>query len=215
MKRIKSFTIILALLSVFLLFGASMAMAAPPPSQQFDFSTTVDPYIAVNPNAILTVAIPAITPPQDGSMPGVTKEVSQNEVAYANCPFRVDYDGNNAAGDNLPILARAEVGSHAGGHYDRLLTRLEFHSVVNGAWNSACFGIGNSGHPDIPNGWFDGRDYAVMNEAPHDGEIGLVLKCGASLPHASPEFGVDNTWDQSADAGPYTCNVVATYSVLP
>jgi len=206
----KILVLVLAVMLVCFMSGAVMAVG---PSQTFTFNATVDPYIAVNPGAILAINIPAISPPQNGSMPGILTQVTQNEVAYANCPFRVDYAGNNAAGDNLPILARLETGPHSGG-YDRLQTRLEFHSVINGDWNGAVFGAGPTGDgTGVPNTWAWGRNYAV-NAVPHDGEVGLVLKCGASLPHASPEFGVNNTWDQSADAGPYTCYVVATYTAL-
>jgi len=205
MKKLLVFVLAALLLIAF----SGIAMAVVSDTHDFTFQCEVQKYIEVNSGAVKSCSIPAISPYQDGSGPIISYSLTQREVAYANCPFRVDYNGRNDAGDNLPILARLEVGSHSGG-FDRLWTRLEFHTIVNGVWNGAVFG----NHSIVPQQWAWNRNYVIMNEAPHDGEVGLCLKLGASLPHETPQFNTDNTWQESADAGTYQCYVQATYTAL-
>lgn len=199
-------------LAVLMVVGFSGVVAAEQltANHTFNFDVTVERYIEVGTQTDFTLS--PISPPGGGTLPGISDVFNQVEVAYANGPFRVDLAGNNGDNDGLPILAREEVGPNANG-WDRLLTRLEFHYIVNGVWNGATFGD----HVNWLNVWASGqsgRDYVVMGETPHDGEVNLTLKLGANLPHQSPEWGSDNTWDESADAGPYTCWVQATYTAL-
>ena len=202
-------------LAVLLVVGFSGVVTAEQltDSHTFNFDVEVERYIDVGTQ--LDFTLPPISPPGGGDFPPpISYSLTQYEVAYANCPFRIDYAGDNDVPDGLPILARLELGAASSG-YDRLQTRLEFHTIVNGAWNGAVFGAGWAGDgTGTPNIWAWGRDYVVMNETPHDGEVGLALKCGVGLPHVTPEFGVDNIWSESADAGQYRCWVVATYSAL-
>lgn len=178
-------------------------------SQTFTLTTTVQKYIECRAGLALTVTDPPIpgggTAIHNGTYPAITFYTNDgNELAYANCPFTVQLSGDNGAGDNLPILARQEVGET---RFDRLITsiglqvpgttvNISFYSdpdgAVSGTWN------GNPSNCPVP----------------HDGEVGAFIYLGAALPHLSPEFGVDNTWNESADAGTYTCTLTFTYAVI-
>lgn len=194
-------------------------------TQTFNFNCTVQKYIEVNP-AFLTMGFSINLPPGGylnlspwGSVPALpspyhTYMWSNDDAAYANCPFTITYAGNNGALDGLPILARQEVPT--GNGWDRLQTQIEIWQRTN------VVGPDGENHNTIfisnPEGlatgtWTNGPT-VTFNNAPHDGEIKQSVYFDAALPHKSPDFGPNNTWNQSADAGTYTCQIVATFSAL-
>ena len=175
--------------------------------QTFNFECTVEPYIEVNPTFAVINASRTIHGYGTGAPPHSRNYGTYWDAVYSNSRFTVSFEGENDAGDNLPILAMKEPGAST--RYDRLQTIISIRPIIN--W----------GGPDTEyrevefhyTGWWPGTTL-TFNNTPHDGEIAIGLYFNAGLPHKSPDFGVDNTWDQSADAGLYTCTVVATYAVI-
>ncbi len=178
-------------------------------SQTFTLTTTVQKYIECRAGMPLTVVDPTIpgggVAVHNGSNPAITFYTNAgNELAYANCPFTVQLSGNNDAGDNLPILARQEVGET---RFDRLITSIGLQ-VPNTSVNISFYS-----DPDgAVSGTWAGNPSSCP--VPHDGEVGAFIYLGAALPHLSPEFGIDNTWNESADAGTYTCTLTFTYAII-
>jgi len=201
-------------LAVLMILGLS-GMVLAGTTQTFNFSCTVQKHIEVNPACAVINASLTIPGFGSGSVPVVTEHGGCRDAAYANCPFTVSFVGNNPASDNLPILARLETSTT--NRYDRLQTIIQIRYYINLPWGTS----GWEGHhmdflsgPDgtTVNTW-TGQTLTFVNY-PHDGEIYMDWHFGASLPHLSPDFGPDNTWQQSADAGLYTCNVTATFAVV-
>lgn len=215
MRKALTIGLVVALVAVF----AGMAMAQPF-SQTFTFTTEVEKYIEVGgdqtlaiPNPVIPgggVAVP-IAPPAAHILYG-----GGNEIAYANCPFKVLLEGGNDVDDHLPILARLEVGGvyiHTPPptpRYDRLITSIGWQPMYDSGWDGAISFVSD------PDGAATGTwtHNPLSLPVPHDGEVGVILYLGAALPHNTPEFGVDNTWNESADAGEYKCYVKATYTAL-
>jgi hypothetical protein len=210
MKKVLSFLFVLALIA-----GMSFAQA----QQTFNFSTTVQKYIEVNP-AFLTMDVktPSISP-ADVYAPRANYSFYKNEhnIVYANCPFQVQLTGDNGAGDGLPIFARHEVGATAQG-WDRLDTKISFSYAINlglpgtGGWKRIQFGDEGYYGGGVKNAWTN-NPYS-FTEAPHDGEVGLELLSQATFLHPVPDWSKNNTWDESPDAGDYACQVIATYIAL-
>ncbi len=211
----KGLVIVLAGLMVLGLSGLAMAQGLSD-SQTFNFSCTVEKYIEVNPD-YKVVDKPMITIPGFGDgvlSTGWSNKTSYYDTIYANCPFTFTLEGDNDAGDGLPILAREELRAGSGlNRWDRLQTLLVFKYTINmGEYHHVMFtsdaegaGTGN---------WSPAGGSMGFKSAPHDGEVALDVFLGAALPHKSPDFGTDNTWNQSADAGVYTCHVTVTYTAL-
>ena len=209
----KGLVIVLAVLMVIGLTTAAMAMSD---SQVFKFKCKVQKYIEVNP-AYKVVHKPMITIPGFGDgvlSTGWSNKTSYYDTIYANCRFTFTLEGDNDAGDGLPILAREELRAGSGlGRWDRLQTLLVFKYTINpGEWHYVKF---TSDAEGIAGGdWSPAGGSMGFKSAPHDGEVALEVFLGAALPHKSPDFEVDNTWNQSADAGLYKCKVIATYTAL-
>jgi hypothetical protein len=130
------------------------------------------------------------------------------DFAYANCPFRATFTGDNPAGEGKPRFARQETGAHANG-YDTLSTRFFFGFLIDGIRNSGAMDA-----KGFPFSW----DYA---ESPHNGQVRMDwlvyvnwedLQDSVPVRHTriDPSF----TWQQSADAGLYTCSVIVTLGAL-
>ena len=137
---------------------------------------------------------------------------NQWDLAYANCPFQVTISGSNAAGNTIPRFARNEVGTHANG-WDILPTTYAIRFLMNGVWNEFT-------------DWWDGasqfpitKNYA---EAPHNGQVKMQMTVEANgtttpdpgMPVRQIAINPAFTWDQSADAGVYTCTMVVTLTAL-
>jgi hypothetical protein len=197
-------------------------------SQTFQLTATVAKYLAVNPAYLSNDVNPIgawnqtiVDPAVNGSnvLPGWPAwKVQYKDNVYANCPFTVTYTGTGG-GAPLPILSREEVN---GNGFDRLQTLIIVRNEINGEWPAAMGLLGHESHDmkfvsdaeGAATGTFTGNSQSFL-ETPHDGEVNTTVWMSAALPHATPEFGVDNTWNQSADAGVYTCQVRAVYAVLP
>lgn len=198
-------------LAVLMVLGlATMAMSD---SQVFKFKCTVQKYIEVNP-AFATVSRSMTLPGHGpGNVPVRSVFGGTYDGAYANCPFSVSLAGHNAVDDNLPILARLEVN---GNGYDRLQTIIQIRYYINlpsgPGWEG--YDMDFLSDPEGANtGTWNNQSVSFTN-TPHDGEIYIECQFGSSLPHLTPEFGVNNTWNQSADHGMYKCKVIATLTAL-
>ena len=188
-------------------------------TQTFNLSATVEKYVEVNPAYEQMDFSRTINPGDAGSADlewfnqvGVWKD-----VVYANCRMQVTMQGDNPAGDGLPILAREEVN---GNGFDRLQTNVDIRPQINGHWydqrpgyERAKFIFTSDAEGAATGNWLYYNSYSFSN-VPHDGEVRMSASFDAALPHESPDFGTDNTWNQSADAGEYTATLTATYSAL-
>lgn len=195
-------------------------------SQTYDFSATVLKFIAINPgNANFAVdpvgnwnheVVDPATPNAEvlPGWPDWKAKLADN--AYSNCPFTITFTGTGG-GVNLPILSRQEQN---GNGYDRLQTYIVIRNEINGVWGA--YGAGHERHDmkfmSDPEGAATGNyvtgQTVTFNETPHNGEIQTEFFMSAALPHKTPDFGSPNTWNQSADAGLYTCQIVATYAAI-
>lgn len=203
----------LAVLMVVAFSGMVMAQN----TQTFNLSATVHKYIEVNPSYATVNKHRDVYLPYDGTPPGLPGYAwSRSDVVYANCPFTISYVGSNDAGDNLPILARDEVN---GNGYDRLQTGIVVRHFINGVLGNPQTGYERQdmdfrSDPDGANtGTWIKQNITFVN-TPHDGEVMVRLRFSATPPHASPDWSRDNPWNESADAGTYTCTLVATYAVI-
>ncbi|MFA5095475.1 MAG: hypothetical protein WC447_02340 [Candidatus Paceibacterota bacterium] len=129
-------------------------------------------------------------------------------IAYANCPFSVTVAGDNPAGQGKPRFARQEVGPHSNG-YDVIPTLYSIYFTTNGVSN-LFYGTWLQGAHQFPYT----KQYA---EAPHNGQVKMDLNIWANATIASEAVPVRQTlinpaytWDKSADAGNYTCNMTVT-----
>lgn len=198
---------------VSLVAGVSFAQA-PTTTRTIPLELKVLPYVELNMAYPIFLDFGTITPPKDG----VTMEGGdtrgpanidwswRNEFAYANCPYNITLSGDNPANDGVPCFAKAEIGLNPNG-FDRLITRFHFHFSsdynVPGTTSAIVF---NSAFamPGVWNATTGG--YSV----PHTGEVYANPRCGVSLPAKAPNFGVVNTWNQSADAGTYQASITVT-----
>jgi hypothetical protein len=150
----------------------------------------------------------------------INKDTGWHEVAFSNVPFTVTLTGSNDAGDFGPIFARQEVNTNPAraAHWDRLYTLLCFEYVTNGLFafadddrddQSIVFESPGT-YPPSGGYWWDRNSLNIP--VPHDGDIWLQIYATVALPHITPDWGVDNEWWQSADAGKYSCYVTATYT---
>jgi len=186
-------------------------------TQTFNLSATVQEYIEVNP-AYKVVDKPMITIPGFGIgvlSTGWSNQTSYYDAIYANCRFSFTLKGDNDAGDGQPILAREETHLNVGGlgTWDRLQTLLVFNYLTNpGERHHVIFTSNAEGA--VAGDWSPRSGSVSFKSAPHNGEVALEVFLGAALPHLSPDFDNPNTWNQSADAGLYTCYVTATYAII-
>ncbi len=183
-------------------------------TQTITFNATVEPYIEINPDYLNMEFSTSINPGDAGSAVmdhGFDQASTYNDAVYANCPMQISVEGDNPAGDGEPILARQEVD---GNGYDRLQTKIQLRHLLNGGNPVTGGKYFFTSDPDgaATGNWKWGKTHDFLT--PHDGEVDLMVYFRARLPHASPDFGTDNTWNQSADAGDYTADLVVTYSVL-
>lgn len=142
-------TLVVGIALVFML--GSIVAAAPPESDSntFYFTAKVNKYIeaGVIPETIMN---PYPNFAVDGpEFAGHPYPYYFYHAAYANCPFTISITGDNAAGDGVPIFAKAEAGKNTGGRYnttqpvvyDRLSTKWELWVSVNTYqnWNPAVW----------------------------------------------------------------------------
>jgi|GEM_PF-6767401 len=193
--------------------------------QTFNYGATVQKYIevgggAVGTNANRKVMGFAATLAGNSSavlMPGGghTYMGSQQNVVYANTPFSVTYNGNNAALDALPILAQQETtGGTGNGSWDRLQTGISIGQYINNYAES--FVTKFISNPDGANtGTWTNQTVSFIN-APHNGEVEQDWYFDVALPHASPDFTASQKSQKlSADAGTgYACTIIATYTAI-
>ena len=187
----------------------------------FNFQATVEKYIAVSATQVDVNLAGSWN--QTRLNPGTAG--SQNLVGfpqwktlltdnvYANCPFSVTYAG---ADGNFPILSRTEINGNGD---DRLQTSIVIRNEINGSW-----GAYQAGHEIHDMSFVSDAEGAntgtytnqsiQFTETPHNGEVRTEIFMSAALPHLSPDFGNANSWNQSADAGLYTCKVIATYAAI-
>jgi len=185
--------------------------------QTFNFECTVEPYIEVN-STYNVVDKPMITIPGFGDgvlSTGWSNKTSYYDAIYANCRFAFTLEGNNGVPDGQPILAREETHLDKGGlgTWDRLQTYLIFKYTINPGENHHVMFTSDAEGAATGN-WSPSGGSMSFKSAPHSGEVALDVFLSAALPHKSPDFGNPNTWNQSADAGVYTCTVIATYTAL-
>lgn len=189
-------------------------------SATYNFSATVTPFIAVNLN---TFAVPTVTvdPSVNGDAvlnlpsgyPVYRTQLTSN--VYSNTPFTVTFAGSSL-GTSLPILSRQEGN---GGIVDRLKTAISIMTEINGdngnypgfERNIMSF-VSDPATQGAATGTWTNQTCHFYN-APHDGVVRTDFYLSAALPHATPDFAnAHYTWT-SADAGDYTFQVVATYTV--
>lgn len=130
------------------------------------------------------------------------------DLAYANCPFKITITGDNPAGQGKPRFARLEVGPHSNG-YDTIPTLYAIYFTTNGVAD-LFYGTWLQGAHQFPYS----KQYA---EAAHNGQVKMNLNIWANATIASEAIPVRQTlinpafiWDQSADAGVYTCSMTVT-----
>jgi|SRR6056297_1583034 len=216
----KKSILVLTGLFVAMLFAVNSVQAQ---TQTFNLSATVEPYVEVNPSfEEVSITRDNLDPGEEGGtgLPwlggvGYGAQYPQgfqrmNDAVYANCPFQVTYSPDE------PILEREEVN---GNGPDRLNTNIMMTTRINGTYanNQAGYQSKSSGFKYVHEGggssWYYGGQ-TLDFDTPHDGEVQVVIALDAAMPHEVPDFGNDNTWDQSPDAGTYTTELVATYSAL-
>lgn len=211
-------------LAVLMVVGLTTAVMGMSDFQQLQFKVTVQKYIEVNPG-VTPMVFSRTIPGQGTGVPTGYPQWAAHWIdpIYVNCPFTISYNGYNPAVDNLPILARLEIP--IGNGYDRLQTRIHIKNNINGTKQNP----GNDyerhdmdfrSHADgAPTGTWSTSGFCTGQTltfayTPHDGEVDVELFFDGTLPHQTPEFGVDNPWNQSADAGMYKCRLRVTYMAL-
>jgi len=208
-------------LAVLMVVGLSaIAMAQPPKTtdtQTFNFSATVQKHIEVNPTCTPLSKSRTIFGTGTGTPTGYPQWAGRwDDAVYANCPFTISYTGSGG-GVAYPILSRQEIPRSD--RYDRLQTRIHIKNRINGVYGAHDTDFERhdmdfmSGANGAATGAWAGQTL-TFNNAPHDGEVQVELFFDATLPHKSPDFGPDNPWNESADAGVYTCTLTATYTAL-
>lgn len=134
------------------------------------------------------------------------------DLAYSNTPFQVTIEGSNEAGNTIPRFARNEVGDHANG-WDILPTTYNIKFLMNGVWY------------DFTDWWDGASQFPITRsymEAPHNGQVKMRMNVEANgtttpdpgMPVRQIAINPAFTWDQSADAGLYECNLLVTFTAL-
>ena len=192
-------------------------------SVTFKFSATVEKYIEVSSCTVNvgeygswnhTILDPALVGNATLSGFPVWKTRLPNNV-YANCPFTVSFAGSSI-GSDLPILSRTEIN---GDIVDRLQTAIVIRTEINGYWNHYLAGhevhdMSFVSNPEGANtGTYTNQSCSFL-QAPHNGEVRTEIFLSAALPHKTPDFATTKTANQSADAGEYTAQVIATYVAI-
>jgi len=209
----------------FVLFVALFVVAAgmsfgQAVTQTFTMNVTVSKYLEVN-SAYVLVSKSRTIPGVGDGIPAVYPTWAGNmlDAVYSNTGFTISYAGNNPATDGFPILAKLEMPR--GDRYDRLQTRIQIKNKINeGGADYERHDMRFDSGPDGASAGtysvagFNSGSFLTFNNAPHDGELRVEWFFDGTLPHKSPDFGPDNPWNESADAGLYTCTLVATYAVI-
>jgi len=206
-KKFFVLVVAIALVTVGMGFGQNQT--------KFNFSVVVDPYIevlvpvqdmAVSPYHVKGPAfagmVATYTGLSGGSWPG-----GIGDLAYVNCPFSVTIEGDNPAGDGKPIYAREEVdGTGAGlNRYDRLNTQWQIRLHTD-----------YRPQLDIVFAKAETAPWTyTANEAPHNGWVGIDFMCyGHRVDGPAAKIDRNQAYDQSPDAGVYTCFLVITLTAL-
>lgn len=181
----------------------------------FNLSMTVDKYIEATPGPLYWNV--GTTDHNNGrNVEEIYGNFDEWNLAYSNCPFRVDIEGNNPAGQGKPRFARLETGAKANG-YDILPTLYKIYVHTN---DEAKY-LSGAGTMVQQAGEFP--IYGVFDEAPHNGQVKMDMRVFINTALATdPGAGgtkktvidPNYTWDQSADAGEYTCQMTVTLTAL-
>jgi hypothetical protein len=178
-------------------------------STTFNLSLYLNEYIETMPGPVaVNLGTTGHRSDFDAEMYGMI-ELTPWDFAYANCPFRATFTGDNPAGEGKPRFARQETGAHASG-FDTLSTRIWFSFWIDGVRN-----VGVSDAYAFPYSW-------TFAEAPHNGQVlmGLLIYANWSdqedghVPQRHTVINPAFTNRDSADAGLYTCTMVVTLGAL-
>jgi hypothetical protein len=135
-------------------------------------------------------------------------------LAYSNTTFRATLADSNGAGQAKPRFARQEVGAHSNG-WDILPTLYDIYFTTNGVSEKLIPGSMVQSAERFP----ISKDFS---EAPHNGQVRMDLHVWINSPYSAddsisqretlinPAF----TWQQSADAGTYACQMVVTLTAI-
>jgi hypothetical protein len=195
-----------AVLLAVVLGVAGLALGQASQSTTFNLSLYLNEYIETMPGPV-DVNLGHTWQRNTAEVYGMS-QLSPWDFAYANCPFRATFTGDNPAGEGKPRFARLETGTHANG-YDTLSTRLFFGFLIDGVRNSGAMDA-----KGFPFSW----DYP---EAPHNGQVRMDWLVYVNWEDLQDTVPVRHTridpafdWQDSADAGLYTCTIVVTLGAL-
>lgn len=179
----------------------------------FNLSMTVDKYIETTPGPLnWDFGTTSHQVAYGGPMESLYGAMGEWNLAYANCPFSITVEGDNDAGQGVPRFVRNEVGPTANG-YDVLPTLYQIHFTTNGV-QDLFYGTWLQGAHQFP--------YTKsFPEAPHNGQVKMDMKAYINSSIASEAVPIRKTlidpnftWQQSADAGEYTCTMTVTLTAL-
>lgn len=203
---------ILAFAAAFLLVAGIASSNGNSAAVTFNLTATMIPYIEATPGPLAwnlgsTNYSSSYGPPRLNLY--VTSGVY--DLFYANCPFVCQLSGQNGAGENFPRFARLEEGPNANG-WDTLPTIYYVRLKTNNIWTEVT-------------DWFDGSGIFPrtknFTEAPHNGQVAFQMTVGVNdtttpdtIPTREVRINPAFTWQQSADAGVYTCDFTITLTAL-
>lgn len=205
MKKVLSFLFALTLIA-----GMSFAQGASD-NVQLNLSLNLMPYIETMPGPV-SWDLGNTTHYVAYDVENIYGKTNSWDLAYANCPFKITITGDNPAGEGKPRFARLETGPHANG-YDTIPTLYAIHFTTNGV-SDLFFGKWLQGAHQFPHS----KDYT---ESPHNGQVKMDMRVYANAPIASESVPMRKTlinpaftWQQSADAGIYTCQMTVTLTAI-
>jgi len=222
--------ILLPLLIVALALGLSApAMASRTAGWTFDIQVQVEPWIEKNPDLPHVLKMQSLA---QGETEVLDEGIGDGfyEAFYSNVPFTKTYEGNNAADDRLPIFARHERekdGTEKLDRFDRLSTQIFFRTSVNFPGRKedlpnmehhtiifGCLTQDGPGTPlaAFPAGYWKGGQNSSTFGTPHDGEVWERFSVVAD--RKLPDYGTNNQWYESADAGIYELTIIETLQAL-
>jgi len=215
-ENMKKFFILFAAI----LLVASMSFAQSTANETFNLSMTVDKYLETAPGPIsfdFGTTMHFTAPSREELFAAFYGPWGEWDLAYANCPLTITVSGDNPAGQGKPRFARHEVGAHANG-FDVLSTAWQIGFLTNGVWNNELglnYGVRAGAFPKT----------ATLDEAPHNGQVHMKMsvkvnstsdpnEISTGFPIRETVINPAFTWDQSADAGVYTCTMLVTLTAI-
>lgn len=198
-----------------LVLVAGMSFGQNTDSVNFELSMTVDEYIETIQNPVsFDFGTTIHTGNREELNTALTGPTGEWNFAYANCGFTLTVSGDNPASQGVPRFARAEVGPTASG-FDILSTAYQIGIWTNGNCNNELgwnYGIRAREFPRTAT--------TGLDEAPHNGQVLFKMNAKVNNPDGPTEapgipiretlINQAFTWDQSADAGIYTCTMLVT-----